>query len=391
MSRLALHTAIVLSIGCGVLLLWQLRYPVMLFALSLAMAAVLRPLIERLMARGWPKSLAVVVMYGQLVAAIVLLLAIALQPLLAETQRFGDTMMLAYERVAHGWPDRGGWREVIANQLPPPAELYESLVGQHGAQWLQVALGMTFSLFSNLVDLVVVMVMSIYWSLDRDHFERLWLSILPARRRIETRDVWRSLEFEAGDYLRSEIVQSTVAGILLWCGLTLFAYPWPVLVAIIGAVAWLVPWAGMLIAAAAVAVLALPRLVLVGWSPNSAWFFGSIAYTVLVLLALEVFVEPRVFGRRRYSSLLIAMVMVGLADVLGIVGLMLGPPLAAALQIIGTRLLRKRVMGEATKVESDLNEKVATLANELAEAERPAPELASMVDRLQDLVNEAQP
>ncbi|HEX4128927.1 MAG TPA: AI-2E family transporter [Pirellulales bacterium] len=391
MTRLALHTATVLAVLLAALLIWKLRYPAVLFLLSLATAAALRPLVEYLRSRGWPKTLAVGAVYVQLLAAVALVIGLSAQPLVGETQRFGALAVSAYDHVMQTWPLRGGWREMLARQLPHPEEIYQTLVGDEGISWMQSALGMTFSLFSNLIDALVAVVMSIYWTIDRDHFERLWLSILPARQRIAARDVWRSVEIEAGDYLRSEIVQCLIAGFLLWGGLSVLGHPFPTEAAFLGAVAWLVPWLGMLLAAAIVVVLGLPTMATSGIAHSMPWLVGSVAYTVVLLMALELFVEPRVFGRRRYNSLWIAVVMIGMGDVLGIVGLVLGPPLAATIQILTARLLRQRLVGEAVHTEGDVTAKIAWLRNELAENDQASPELASMVERLKAIVRDAEP
>jgi predicted PurR-regulated permease PerM len=391
MTRLALHTAVALAILAGLVVAWQLRYPVLLFVVSLAISAALRPLVDRLLARRWPKALAVTVAYLQLIGALALLALMSIQPLVAETKRFGQITYDAYDQVEKTWPERGGWRAAAIRRIPAPEDVYHEMLGSQGMSLLQTALGATFDLFSNLIDAIVVIVMSLYWSIDRDRFERLWLTAMPARHRAAARDVWRSMENESGDYLRSEIMQSAAAGLLLWMGLSMIGYPFPVMAAVAGAIAWLVPWVGMLLTAVGVVVFALPSLVQHNLGSPWVWLLLSVAYTFAVLLFLEMVVEPRVFGRRRYNWLLVAIMMIGLADSLGIVGLVLGPPLAAILQTLGGRLLRHRMASDAETDDADLAEEVAQLRESIAHEEQPTPELASIVQRLDNLVHEAQP
>jgi putative permease len=58
-----------------------------------------------------------------------------------------------------------------------------------------------------------------------------------------------------------------------------------------------------------------------------------------VFVVLQYVVEPRLYERRQYSSLLLAIVAICLGQAYGVLGLLAAPPLAAALQILVGRLL----------------------------------------------------
>jgi predicted PurR-regulated permease PerM len=269
--------------------------------------------------------------------------------------------------------------------------LFAALAGEPGRALLQSLLGATLTVFGMAVDLVIVVFLGIYWSIDQVYFERLWLSLLPLDRRRAARDVWRAIETDVGAYVRSEGIQSIVAGILLWLGYLALGQPYPVLLATIGAVAWLIPWVGVLLAVGGVVLLSVPALVL---SPNHAIgsLVPSIIYTSLLLLILQRYVEPRFFDRRRYNALVTTVIIFGMADVAGIMGLVFGAPLAAALQIAGRHWVRSRVAPTAAEPPAgngSLAARLAALRGALARQKRPAPELVSLVDRLGVLVEGA--
>ncbi|MBL9122364.1 MAG: AI-2E family transporter [Planctomycetaceae bacterium] len=393
MRRLALHTAIVLATLTALLVLWQLLGVILMFFLSLATAAALRPLIQQLSDRGVPRTFALLGAYlvvFLVVAALILLLG---PPLVGELQLVGDDFVHAYDKISTEWPAGTPLEKAIARRLPPPRDLLGSLVGSSEASVLQTVLGATVGFFSLIVHLVVVVVLSIYWSLDRVHFERLWLSLLAVDARAEAREVWRSIETEVGAYLRSEVLQSLAAGLLLGIGFALLGLPYPILLGIVGAVAWCVPWVGMLVSVTTVGVLSLPTLVLQEEPAAAITFAGGAAYTMLVLLLLEIYVEPRLFDRRRYNSLLIVVVVIGLAQMAGLLGVVLGPPLAAAIQILLGHLLRRRALATV----SDGAEPALSVAKRAAEIrariERlnpPPPELLSLSERLHQLITAAE-
>lgn len=393
MRRLALNTASALAVLAGVYLAWQLRGAVLLFLLSLGLAAALRPMIGLLARRGFPKILALITAYLLVSAALLLMAALAAAPLGAQVQALGGDFDDAYHTVIAQWPKGDRLQRAIASRLPRPEDIYPALTGNEGAALLQKVLGVTFGLFGLLVDLVIAVFLSAYWLIDRVHFERLWLSLLPVERRAPMRELWRAVEREVGAYIRSELLQSIAAGALLWLGYWLLGQRYPAVLALIGAVAWLVPWVGVLIAVGAVSVLSVPGILLAEETALTTMLPAAL-YTAGVLLFLERVVEPRLFDRRRYNSLITAIVIIGMAEVAGLFGLLIGPPLAAALQIVGHEWMRMRV-ASATSAEppslDSLRGRMSQLRADLERRKSPAPELVSVVNRLAALIDEAGP
>jgi hypothetical protein len=138
--------------------------------------------------------------------------------------------------------------------------------------------------------------------------------------------------------------------------------------------------------------LSLPGLVMLA-SASLATSVPAALFTLAVMLMLELAVEPRVFNRKRYNSLLIAVVAVGLAEVVGVVGLVLGPPLAAIVQILSRHWLRHRGVADACDGAPSLpkiREQLSQLQAQVNGLESPSPELVSFVDRLSDLAHDAE-
>jgi putative permease len=390
MTRLALNTVIVLAVLTGVYVVWQLRAAAVLFVLSLAVAASLRPLIEWLARRGLPRMAALLIAYSLVFGAMGAFGFYASGPLVAQAQRLGDDFVAAYQAVYEQGRIAGGEKRTFAPRLPPPDDFLAAMSGEQGAALLQTAVGATFTLFAMAVDFVIVLFLGVYWSIDQVHFERLWLSMLPVERRGYTRELWWAIERETGAYVRSETVQSIAAGVLLWLGYLALGQRYPLLLALVGAVAWLVPWIGVLLAVAAVAVASLPAILL-NPAMGLASLVPAIVYTSAVLLVLQLFIEPRFFDRRRYNALITAVIIFGMADLAGLMGLVLGAPLAAALQIAGRQWVRLRLANgaESQVVPGSFAERLVEVQTALSRRKRPAPELANLIDRLATIVEEA--
>ena len=92
--------------------------------------------------------------------------------------------------------------------------------------------------------LFAAIILSIYWTIDRLHFERLRQSLLPVNSRVRWRRISREIEDDLGRYIRSEAVQALLAGITLYIGYSLLGMPLLTLLAVFGAISWLIPWLG---------------------------------------------------------------------------------------------------------------------------------------------------
>jgi predicted PurR-regulated permease PerM len=243
-----------------------------------------------------------------------------------------------------------------------------------------------------IIPAIIVVALSVYWNMSRIYTERLWLSLLPLEKRAAARDIWHAIENEVGAYIRSELVQSIIAGFILGFGYWLIGFRYPTMLAVIAAVCWLVPWVGVLMIVAAVVVLALPTFALEGQAAGMLTGGLTLLLTLGVFIVMEVVVEPRFFNRRRYNSLLTVLAVILLADTWGIFGLLLGPLLAVAIQVLGEQLLRARAAAASaatTAPGAGIGERMASLRALLAAREEPPPELLSLVNRLEALVEEA--
>jgi len=313
------------------LLVWQFSIAIILFLLSLAVAAALRPLINSLIGGRVPKWLALGIVYFLLTLVIVSSLLLISQPLFDELQKATNDFIANYDRAKTEWPLRGTlFQRTLAEGFPPSAELYQALTNENGIPALTSFFGIAQNIFSVLGRITIVIVLSLYWTVDQFRFERLGLSLLPKEYHPRALHIWRSIENEVGAYLRSEIVQSVLAGLLLWFGYSALGIRYPTLLALWGAIARLIPWFGALIAV-------LPALFL-GIGISTIVGILATIYTVGILIILILIVEPRFFPRYKYSSLLIVLFVVALSEAFGFIGVVLAPLLAVAIQILFQKL-----------------------------------------------------
>jgi putative permease len=380
-KRLVMFGTAVMTALLILAVLWQIRIAVVYVLVSFALAATVRPLIKGLARRGFAMRLILILLYVVGLGGLGFLLFLVGKYVVGDIQQLAQTLSVRNEWKLPVWLQSSLFQEALVGRLPPPNKIFEVVTGE---LVLPAILGFTKSIGGIVSGVLVILVMSIYWSISQIHFERLWLSLLPSGQRKHARRIWRTIEPNLGAYIRSELIQSFLAAFLLGLGYWLLGSPYPTLLALIGALAWLIPVVG----AALAVILPLSLGLLTGVQLG---LFTAL-YTLIVLFALQVWVEPRFFRRKWDSPILTLIILLALADAFGLLGILLAPPLSAVCQILWNLLFsNRRASGAAAQV-SDLKERQVRLWATIREMdEEPPPLVISAMERLADLLEEAEP
>lgn len=383
-KRLILYSAVVIATVTAALLIYQFRGILVLLILALLVSAAIQPAVLFLINRfNIPRVYATISVY--FIGSIIVLLFIIVpgNALINELQTLFNDIAATYETRFPDWMEGGPLERAIAAELPPPDQLYETLVGPIFGQQV---LGLTRGLFGLLAGVAVVLVLSIYWTIDQARLERYWLSILPSNRRIQARKIWRAIEEGVGAYFRSETIQSMAAALLLLAVYSLLGLDFPLVLAGLAAVSWLIPLVG--------AVFAILPVLSVGLLHGT---FGlsmvAALCTIAILSGLELLVEPRLFNRRRYNSTTTVLLMLVFIQDFGLLGLIMAPPITAALQILFNNLIEMLTAPQAKKTAGEvdlLKERLTNLLKTHAENGNEVPaELADLSNRLSKLLEQA--
>jgi hypothetical protein len=140
------------------------------------------------------------------------------------------------------------------------------------------------------------------------------------------------------------------------------------------------------------AILTIIPVVLVGLLTSVQLGLFTVLYTLAVLLALKLWVKPRLFKHKWDNPILTLVLILALAYVFGLVGIIVAPPISVVCQILWNRLVSRRaVLGAAAQI-SDLKERQARVWATVREMEEPAlPLVTSSMERLSKLIEEAEP
>ena len=389
MKRIALLTAVILLVIAAIAVVWQLHAVVLIFLLSLAIAATLGQPIEYLYSRGWRRGVAIgtvyVLAFGfllALVAAAGYFVVFELDPLVQDVVRvYGSVQatLLGFANPRTAWVGR----------LPSTDQIARWWAGDEAAvAMINVATLLTHT-GRTVTEFMLSIFLSLYWTADRNRFERLWFSLLPAEQRIRTRMVWRKLEATVGAYLRSEIVQTILAILIFALGYSLMGIKYPYTLALLAGVLWLAPLLG--------GILAVLPVIVIGYLSGPATAVIATAFTIAVLLLLEFYVQRRLYTEGRYWGVLLIVIMLAAVDAFGFVGLLLSAPIAVAVQIGINEYLNTAgsvagttpvVPGDLTALQTRLEEVRQRIRRKEEAGEPPTPRLANLVERLETLIAE---
>ncbi|MBP6015181.1 MAG: AI-2E family transporter [Candidatus Promineofilum sp.] len=389
MKRLAVYTMIIAATLALLIILWQFRSVAILLIISLVLTAALRSSVDFLTARGLRAGLARALVYLLVFGVLGVGLYLISGQLVRELEILSNYLVVLYDSTYRAWAAGNSLQQAVVDRLLAPDQLTESTVGPAGVAIAQLLFGVTQNAATIVAGLVIVIVLSLYWSADRSHFERLWLSLLPAGRRIQARRIWQKTEGTMGAYLRSEVIQAFLAIILLVIGYVIIGNDYALLTGLLAGIAWLVPLVGFVFAAL------LSFLIGLASSGGLTTAIEALVLTTAVLAFLEFVVEPRLFRRNQFSGVLIIVLMVMLVDAYGLTGFLIAPPLAVATQVLVSHIVYAMRQTTTTTVEIDaLEERLQSVQahydeGDGTEDEAMPREIASLYGRLNNLLADA--
>ena len=368
----------------ALVVLWQFHIVVVYVLISLALAAALRPLVNRLAGRGIVIRVAWILLYLVVLSCFGFLIFLTGKAAINEIQQLAHTLAVQDKWSLPLWLQGSAFQQSLLGRLPPPSKLFEAITGDQGQLVLPALLGFTQSITGVVSGVFIILFLSIYWSINQIHFERLWLSLLPSGQRKQARGIWRTVEPDLGAYIRSQVIHSILAGLLLGIGYWLIGSPYPALLALVGALACLIPVVGP--------ALVLILVLFVGLLTSLQLGIITALYTLVILTALGVWVKPWLFKRKWDNPILTVVLMIAMADAFGLIGLIIAPPLSVVCQILWSRLVSRRAIAGAAAQVSDLKERQERLWEIIKTMDGPPLALVtSSMERLTRLIEKAEP
>ncbi len=325
-------------------LVYLVRHVLTPFVIAFALAYLLDPLVDAL--ERWKLSRT---------GAVVVLLALFFLLVLTALLFLVPLFRIQVQQLAENLPDYAGRIETWIQPYIEQISLIDSeTIKQHikdsfqklgtlPLQMLGAASEMIWKSFSSLMSFVMVMinlliipVAMFYLLRDFDRINERLLDLVPPRYRRQTVELVREIDSVLSRFVRGQLMVATLMALLYSLGLFLCGTPMSLFIGILAGYANLIPYLGLVFGLVPAALLTF--LQFQDWVPllGVAAVFG-------VVQALEGMVfTPRVLGDQigLHPVAIMLAVLIG-AELFGFLGVLLGVPAAAVLNVLRRRAVAR--------------------------------------------------
>jgi predicted PurR-regulated permease PerM len=307
----------------------------LLVVVAAFIAIGLEPVVGWLVGHGLRRALAVTLIVVAVLAGLVAFLAAAVPPIVSE----------ATQLVEHA-PD-------YLQQLQDK----HTTIGRLNASWHLVerarslaASSLSVSSFGGLLSvgavvvsysfqLVIVLVLSVYFLADFPNIKRAMYRLAPLPRRPRVGLLGDAVIARTGGYVLGNLFTSLIATVAQYVTLRVLGVPFALALAVLVGVFDLVPLVGSTLAGVVVTLVALATVSTTAAVVNAV-------FSVVYRLAEDYVLSPRILARTVdvKPAVVIIAVMLG-GGLLGIEGALIAVPVAAALQLLVTEVVYPRADG----------------------------------------------
>ena len=314
-----------------VLLLWQLRWVLLVLFGAVVLAVALDVLIHQLQLRfRLDRPRALVVVLAILLLAGVVIGQLLLPELITQVQQLGRDLPQLIRKLS-GLLGQDP-RLASINQALSPGLNAESLQSL-GRQLLDVAGGAA----NSMIQVLLAMLLGVLLVLDPASHRRMVLAITPRPARDLMLELLDESRQALGGWLTGMTLSATTVFLLTWGGLALLQAPLPLLSGLVCGLLTFIPTIGP--TAATVLPVGLALL-------QSSQLLVSVLIFRLVLQNLEAFVLTPLLLRKTVNLLptVALMAQLSLGALLGLPGVLLALPLVVVMQVLMHRVVVERVM-----------------------------------------------
>ena len=323
---IAATIGMVLLTAAVLLLAWEVRRVLTWIVVATLLAVILGPLVDIAQRRlHLRRALATLLVFLVAIVALAGILTVFIRPLASEGPQFIDRVPSYVEQARTGRGPVG--RLVQRYNLDEYLQRNQARLREGANRLTTPALGVLRSIFSTVVALVTIFVLTFLMVLQGPNVLAAWVSALPQRRQERVRRVAADCAKAVTGYMTGNLLISVIAGAVTYVVLWIMGVPYRGVVALFVGFADLIPLVGATLGAvAAIAVAALHSL--------PAAIVVLVVFIVYQQLENHV-LQPVIMSRTVDLSALTVLVSILIGvELFGFLGALLAIPVAGILQVI---------------------------------------------------------
>ena len=329
-KAIAVTIGMVLATAAVLLLGWEVRRVLTWIVVAALLAVVLGPVVDlaehRLHLR---RALATLLVFLLFLVALAGIVTVFVRPLATEGPQFIDRLPGYVEDARAGRGPVGGL--VQRYNLDQYLERNQGRLQESTNRITEPALGVLRSIFSTVVALVTIFVLTFLMVLQGPKLLQGWIAALPEDRQERVRRVAADCAKAVTGYMTGNLVISVIAGTLTYIVLWIMGVPYKGVVALFVGFADLIPLVGAtlgaIVAIAVAALHSLPAALVV------------LVFFVVYQQAENHLLQPVIMSRTvQLSALTVTIAILLGVELLGFLGALLAIPVAGILHVIGRDL-----------------------------------------------------
>ncbi|MGH2562421.1 MAG: AI-2E family transporter [Thermomicrobiales bacterium] len=320
-------------------LLLELWSTLLLVIVGLLLTAALYPAVTWLEKRGLTRGRAVAVIFFGLLALVSLLLLLVIPPMVEEGADFVEDLPAQVERT----------QGLLQDRYPSVYTRLEEFAQRQAEEGVSIplpvpqVLSVGAGIITGLSNILIVVVITAYLLTGGGRIYRWLVRYLPNHYETRVRQTLPEISRAVSGYVAGQLALCTLFGIFTLAVLSIVSVQQALFLALLAAIMDAIPMIGVVIATIPAVLMALVE----GWVPALIVFTAYMLYQQLENYVLS----PRIFGNRlQLSSFAILMAVLIGGQLLGILGIFLALPIAAAipaLERIWITPLREASMAES--------------------------------------------
>jgi len=331
-SQVALAGLTLLAVFGAAMLVLRLMDVIILVFVALVITSTIQPMKTALQRHGIPKALAMLLIYLGVLGVLAGLFVLVIPVLVNQGGEMVRGLPQVYTSlIASLEQNPSGLIRTLPQRLPTGGKITRQLQAVRGVI-LAGALGIGMSVLGFLTQMLSIIVLSIYLTLDQSRLERFWLSLAPTSRRPQLLAIWREIESRLGTFIRGELLLMTSIGVLASLGYLALGLPYPLALGALAGLLEIVPMVGPTLGAIPAVLVALSI------SPLAALLV--VVYSLVIQVTENQILVPRLMGRSvGVSPVMVILAIFAFTNLLGVAGAFLAIPLAAILQVLMDHLI----------------------------------------------------
>ena len=329
-SALFRNVFVVAAAGLLIYSLYLLRSLLMLVFIALFLAVGMDPAIRRLQGWGLKRGQAVAVILLGIVGFLAAFFAAVVPPLVEQVTEFATNLPEYVRDLAE---NNERVREYVSEQniAERLKAATQNIPAQIGSSFGTV-LGVAGSVLASIFNTLTVLVLTIYFSLSFTKIREGSLRLIPQSKRERVQSMMDPILTKIGGYIAGNVVVSIVAGVVSFAFLTVAGVPFPVALALWVAIADLIPLVG--------ATLGAVPAVIVAFFDSTPTGFATLTFFVVYQQLENYVVAPRVMTKAvDLSPAAVLVAALAGASLLGVPGVLMAIPAAAAVKLIATEIV----------------------------------------------------